>query len=112
VPLNHLKLIVSDLDRSVRFYSAAFGMDVLERDANQVVLTTPGSEDVLTLAQAGGGEETGLDHLGFFGHGAGDFEATVARVEGAGGKLVRRSDNDDEQPTAFFADPDGFSVQI
>lgn len=112
MPLNHLKLVVSDLDRSVSFYRAAFGMDVLEQDANQVVLTTPGLDDVLTLAQAGDGEQPGLDHLGFFGHGTGDFDAAVARVEDAGGRLLRRSGSDDEQPTAFFADPDGFSVQI
>jgi catechol 2,3-dioxygenase-like lactoylglutathione lyase family enzyme len=110
VPLNHLKLIVSDLERSEAFYRAAFGLEVEERDEHQVVLTTPGSGDVLTLAQVRDGEELGLDHLGFFGHGSGDFDAAVEQVEQAGGKLLRRSD--DDSPTAFFADPDGFSVQI
>ena len=110
MPLNHLKLIVSDLERSEAFYRAAFGLEVVEREPHQVVLTTPGSGDVLTLAQAGDGQPPGLDHLGFFGHGAGDFDATVEQVERAGGKLLRRVD--DDRPTAFFADPDGFSVQI
>jgi hypothetical protein len=32
-------------------------------------------------------------------------------VEGAGGRLLRCDDHEDP-PTAFFADPDGFSVQI
>jgi catechol 2,3-dioxygenase-like lactoylglutathione lyase family enzyme len=110
MPLNHIKLIVSDLERSEAFYRAAFGLEVTERDEHQVVLTTPGSGDVLTLAQARDGEDLGLDHLGFFGHGTGDFDAAVKHVEQAGGKLLRRSD--DDPPTAFFADPDGFSVQI
>jgi catechol 2,3-dioxygenase-like lactoylglutathione lyase family enzyme len=110
VPLNHLKLVVSDLERSEAFYRAAFDLEVAERDERQVVLTTPGSGDVLTLAQAGDGDHLGLDHLGFFGHGAGDFDAAVEQIEQAGGQLLRR--HDDDRPTAFFADPDGFSVQI
>jgi catechol 2,3-dioxygenase-like lactoylglutathione lyase family enzyme len=110
VPLNHLKLIVSDLERSEAFYRAAFGLEVLEREEHQVVLNTPGTDDVLTLAQVRDSEQLGLDHLGFFGHGAGNFDAAVKQVEQAGGRLLRRED--DDRPTAFFADPDGFSVQI
>jgi catechol 2,3-dioxygenase-like lactoylglutathione lyase family enzyme len=110
VPLNHLKLVVSNLEKSEAFYRAAFDLEVAERDEHQVVLTTPGSGDVLTLAQAGDGEALGLDHLGFFGHGAGDFDAAVKQIEGAGGRLLRRLD--DDRPTAFFGDPDGFTVQI
>lgn len=110
MPLNHLKLIVSDLERSEAFYRAAFDLEVIERDDDQVVLTTPGSGDVLTLAQAADGTGLGLDHLGFFGHGAGDFDAAVEQIEQAGGRLLRRMN--DDRPTAFFADPDGFSVQI
>ena len=111
MPLNHLNLIVSNLDRSVSFYRDAFGMEEVERNADFVVLTTPGSDDVLTLRQAGDGQPPGLDHLGFFGHRADNFDATVARVERAGGRLLRCDDHEDP-PTAFFADPDGFSVQI
>ena len=111
MPLNHLNLNVSDLERSVRFYRAAFGMDEIERHPDFVVLQTPGYDDVLTLRQASDDRPPGLDHLGFFSHLADDFGATVARVEAAGGRLISQ-DRDADPPGAFFADPDGFSVQI
>ena len=112
VALNHFKLIVGDLDRSVKFYCDAFGMELLERDPARAILTTPGHDDILTLGQAGEGEEPGLDHLGFLDRDVDEFDATVARVERAGGRLLRRSTIDDRRPTAFFADPDGFVIQV
>jgi catechol 2,3-dioxygenase-like lactoylglutathione lyase family enzyme len=111
--MNHLKLIVSDLERSARFYAEAFGMEVIDRNPGRVILSTPGRDDTLTLGQARPGQTLGLDHLGFFASDIGDFDEQVARVERAGGKLVRRTDIDGhDRPTAFFEDPDGFSVQI
>ena len=66
------------------------------------MLTTPGSGDVLTL-----------DHLGFFGHGAGDFEATVTRVEGAGGKVIAQPfDVGDQGRMAVLADPSGAVISV
>jgi catechol 2,3-dioxygenase-like lactoylglutathione lyase family enzyme len=110
--MNHLKLIVSDLERSASFYAQAFGMEVIDRNPNRVVLSTPGRDDTLTLGQAKPGQAPGFDHLGFFAGDTDDFDDQVARVEAAGGTLVRRTAIDGTRPTAFFEDPDGFSVQI
>ena len=110
--LNHLKLLVTDLDRSARFYAEAFGMEEIDRNPNRVILSTPGRDDTLTLGRAKAGEEPGLDHIGFFAHDTDDFDEQVARVEEAGGTLTKRTDIDGRRPTAFFQDPDGFRVQI
>ena len=62
----------------------------------------------MSRAPASDGQQLGLDHFGSFGHGHGDFDAAVAQIKQAGGTLLRR--HDDDHPTAFFADLDGFSM--
>ena len=110
--LNHLKLNVTDLEASVRFYSEAFGMEVIDRSPSRAILNTPGCHDTLTLGQTSDGEEPGFDHLGVFADPAVDFEALVGRIEEAGGTLEGRSTLPNGRTTAFFRDPDGFRVQI
>ena len=58
--LTHLHLAVRDIQRSLVFYQAAFGMKVsFWEGVAMVFLNTPGSEDLVTLRQAGDGETVG-----------------------------------------------------
>jgi catechol 2,3-dioxygenase-like lactoylglutathione lyase family enzyme len=106
--LNHVHLVVTDLERSVRFYREAFGLEELYRRPDQVFLNTPGRADVLTLTQ---GEEPRVDHLGFLLAEREGLPEAVERVERAGGRVVRR-EMEGASPTAFVEDPDGHLVQL
>jgi catechol 2,3-dioxygenase-like lactoylglutathione lyase family enzyme len=106
--LNHVHLVVTDLERSVRFYREAFGVEELSRREGQVFLNTPGYSDVLTLTQ---GSEPRLDHLGFLLAEREELPAAVERAERAGGRVASR-DMDGGEPTAFVEDPDGYLVQL
>jgi len=119
--LSHIQIAVRDLERSVRFYKAVFGLrDKFAGSGGAAFLTTPGAHDIITLNQSGdperAGQSGGIAHFGFHVDGMADFEAAVARAQEAGGKVikrgVRRTDDCPEEPWAFLADPDGYIVEI
>src|SRR5690242_21084418 len=56
--LNHINLNVTDLERSERFYLAAFGLEVRFREGDDMVFVgSPGAHDLITLCQAKPGED-------------------------------------------------------
>ena len=58
--LNHINLNVTDLERSERFYLAAFGLEVRFREGDDMVFVgSPGARDLITLCQAKPGEAIG-----------------------------------------------------
>ena len=69
--MNHIHLIVRDLDKSLAFYQGVFGMTEQFRDGtNMVFLNTPGCQDLITLYQnpadvAIAGSNGGVSHFGF-----------------------------------------------
>jgi catechol 2,3-dioxygenase-like lactoylglutathione lyase family enzyme len=115
--LYHLHLHVADLDRSLRFYTQAFGMKELFRDGpSMVFLQTPGSNDLLTLngdpAEARkAGAAAGIDHFGFELSEGQTLDDAIAQVEKAGGTLLRRSGPTGRQ-YAYLSDPDGYTIEI
>ena len=108
--LNHLKILVTDLERSTRFYERALGMEVIDRRDDRIILTTPGRGDSLTLGLVKEGQEPGLDHFGFFLDDDTDLDEMLQQAEAAGARDFRTVDS--HKPTAFFTDPDGFRIQI
>jgi catechol-2,3-dioxygenase len=69
VRLNHAVLFVADLDRSVRFYTDLFGMDVIAREprANAAFLRLPRSGNHHDLGLFGVGSAGGRNHRGGIG---------------------------------------------
>ena len=66
--LYHLHLLVSDVSRSVRFYSEVFDAKVLfDQGPDMVFLGIPGTETSLTL-HTGTPSRGGVDHF-LLGHG-------------------------------------------
>ena len=113
--LCHLQLTVSDLDRSVRFYSTAFGLELLHQGGTMAFLRTPGRHECLTLRQGspcGPQPDGGIHHFGFPLQDAAELEAAIAEVLRAGGILLERGALEGGTPTAFLADPDGYRIQI
>jgi catechol 2,3-dioxygenase-like lactoylglutathione lyase family enzyme len=116
--LTHIHLIVRDLERSLRFYQAVFGMEERFRDGPKMVfLNTPGSRDLVTLnedpAEARlAGVNGGVAHFGFRLKDPVLLDGAIAEVEEAGGKLIRRGEHAPGVPFAYVADPDGYVIEL
>lgn len=121
--LLHTMLRVSDLDRSLHFYTDILGMKLLRRRDYP--------EGKFTLAFVGYGDESdnsvieltynwGVDtyELGSaFGHlaiGVDDVYAAAERIRAAGGKIVREPGPMKGGSTvlAFVEDPDGYRIEL
>ena len=115
--LYHLHLHVADLERSLRFYTGAFGMKELFRDGPMMVfLQTPGSRDLLTLngdpsESRKAGQPAGVDHFGFDLAADQTLDDAITQIEKHGGKLIRRSGPTGRQ-YAYLSDPDGYTIEI
>jgi catechol 2,3-dioxygenase-like lactoylglutathione lyase family enzyme len=112
--LNHVQLGTTDLDRAVRFYTEALGLEHrgTKYEGSLAFLGTPGVPDTLTLAST---DDRGVrvDHFGFMLKDAPrDMTSAMSRIEAAGGRVVERFDLLDGWPTLIFEDPDGHRVQI
>lgn len=115
--LTHLHLVVSDLDRALRFYTEAFGMEERFRDGPKMVfLRTPGAADSITLNEQPGdaraGRGGGVDHVGFRRADGQDLDDAIRQVEAAGGRLVRRGEHAPGVEFAYVADPDGYVIEL
>jgi catechol 2,3-dioxygenase-like lactoylglutathione lyase family enzyme len=115
--ITHIQLAVKDVKRSVAFYTAALGMvEKFEGEPDFVFLTSPGSHDTFTLngdreAAAKAGDMGGIQHFGFGVPDPADIDRILAKVEAAGGKVIRRGERDNGT-YAFIADPDGYKIEI
>ena len=113
--LNHINLNVTDLERSERFYLAAFGLeDSFSEGDDMVFVGWQAAPDLITLCQAKPGEAIGnggVSHFGFRAEPT-EFDAMVEQVERAGGKLLRRGHHAEKEPFAYFSDPDGYTIEL
>jgi catechol 2,3-dioxygenase-like lactoylglutathione lyase family enzyme len=116
--LTHINLRVADLQRSLGFYQAVFGLETLFWDGDSMVfLRTPGASDTITLSLAREGESIGgggLDHLGFRFQDEGDVSPAIQMVLDAGGRLISSGESSTRpgKLTAYVADPDWYVIQM
>lgn len=116
--LTHIHLVVRDLERSLRFYQAVFGMQERFRDGPKMIfLNTPGSADMITLNEDPAelqlaGVNGGVAHFGFRLADSSALDAAIADVEAAGGKLVRRGEHAPGVAYAYVQDPDGYVIEL
>lgn len=113
--LNHININVSDIGRSLKFYQDAFGLEVAFWEGKKMVfLHSPGANDTITLCQAKQGDPVaggGVSHFGFS-IGKNNLDETVKQVVNAGGTLQRRGEHGPGHPYAYFADPDGYVIEL
>lgn len=100
VDVNHLALRVADVGRSVEWYQALMGLDVISRTRNTAFLGLGGN--FLALFQRAGGG--GVDHFCFS---VEDYEpaAVMAKLAAHGIESTRREDR------VYFKDLNGLTVQ-
>jgi catechol 2,3-dioxygenase-like lactoylglutathione lyase family enzyme len=114
--LNHINLNVSDIQRSLRFYQEAFGLKIKFWEGRRMVfLASPGARDLITLCEVDKDEAIGsggVSHFGFGLAGPEQLDESVKQVERAGGKLLSRGEHAPGVPYAYFADPDGYVIEI
>jgi len=124
--LSHINLNVSDIERSKRFYSEVFGLEVLHDYegrmgkhpwGRQLVLSTPGAQDLIALSQVPGEPigPGGVNHFGFTLLTDDDLDDAIAAIERAGGRLRRRAQDEVDsivERYAYVEDPDGYVIEL
>jgi catechol 2,3-dioxygenase-like lactoylglutathione lyase family enzyme len=105
--MNHVSLIVSDLDRSVAFYQRVFGLGVKSKQTGGVNLAV--GAQFLGIYQAGANAPAQINHFCF---GLESFEAerTVAALGASGVKAESRVRDGVAQ--VYCTDPDNLRVQL
>ena len=124
--LSHINLNVSDIERSTRFYTEVFGLELLHEYegpmgrhpwGRQIALSTPGAADVIALSQVPGEPigPAGVNHFGFNLVTDDDLDDAIAAVECAGGRLRRRDQDEVDSMVeryAYVEDPDGYVIEL
>ena len=118
--LLHTRMRVNDIEKSIRFYSEALGLDVVRRmtsprGAQLVFLSTPGSDVEIELCQMPAGDGAvkvppDLMHLAFEVDNLEDFAAALAK------KGFPLSDGPTRTSSgsviAFIDAPEGYEVEL
>jgi catechol 2,3-dioxygenase-like lactoylglutathione lyase family enzyme len=119
--IRHVHLIVTEHQRSIDFYRAAFDMTEVFRIGHLALLGTPGSGDSLALHLADSeierariGQQGGYEHFGIHvrERSVEAIDEVVRNAEAAGGTLIERGEHGAGLPYAYVADPDGYTIEI
>jgi len=116
--LTHIHLLVKDLEGSLTFYKSVFGMEEKYRVGKKMVfLSTPGSQDLITLHEESVktqliGKKGGIEHFGFERTKDMNLDEAINIVERAGGKLLSRGEHAPGHPYAYVSDPDGYVIEL
>jgi len=118
--MEHIGIMVNDMDRSIEFYTEVVGMDLKKREKlNEEVelafLAFSGSEDI-ELELVGRGT-TGLSDQGIVNHLAfsvEDIDETLAHLKAHGVRLLDQTPREilDGVRIAFFFGPDGERLEL
>ena len=123
ISVGHVGLNVTDLDRSRRFYEAAFGLETAglsETEGRRYAFLAAGGQVVLTLWQQSEGgfdrARPGLHHLAFRVATLDEVERAQARLREMGAAFLHDGVVAHREGASsggvFFADPDGIRLEI
>ena len=112
--LNHIQIVVSNLERSLAFYTGLLGMHELFREGSLVFLQSAEGKDVITLRHAQGpvdGAAEGMQHFGFAVRHE-DHAAAVEEARRFGAEVLDVGQHGDNGLYAYIKDPDGYIIEI
>lgn len=112
--VEHVKINVSDLERSLEFYKNTIGFKILEQDANSARLTTDDKTSILSLYQPSHpvpkGRTSGLYHFAILLPERSDLAAVTIHLAH---KQIRLGSADhDVSEALYLSDPDGNGIEI
>jgi glyoxylase I family protein len=108
--VDHVVLHVTDVQRSMKFYTEVLGMTAYRENDAQVFLHA-GQQGVALFKKGGGAPLTAgndLNHLAL-NTAAGTYESLKAELEGHGVTVTGRPGDD---RCIYFRDPDGHRLQL
>ncbi|MCG9695835.1 VOC family protein [Shewanella sp. Isolate11] len=123
IHLEHINLVVRDIDTSLSFYRAAFPHWQIRGGGNGTWYGKPRQwvhfgDDYQYLAFNNDGEQAardlqghqvGLAHFAFVTH---DLDKLIARLEDAGFTIDKPGSDDVFRRNVYFIDPDGIEVEF
>lgn len=117
--VGHVHLKVSDLERSIAFYSEVLGFELMQRFGDSAAFLSAGGYHhhvgLNTWSSRGGPaparNATGLYHVAFLYPDRRSLAAALARVLEAGVTLQGAADHGVSE-AIYFADPDGNGIEI
>ena len=110
----HIQISVSDLDRSLAFYTGLMGMEEIFRVGKESFLRTPGARDLLALLSVEGPVDPktgGMDHFGFH-VSPENLDTAVEEVRAAGVEVTETGSFAPGLPFAYIKDPDGYKIEL
>lgn len=116
--LEHVGVMVKDIDRSIAFYTEVLGMNLVGRKrlnetTELAFLSFPGSEniEVELVSREGFSEDGVVNHIAFT---VSDIEAEVERLKKAGVRMLDEAPRTilDGIKIAFFLGPDGEKLEL
>lgn len=113
--VGHVKIMVSNLERSIRFYQEVIGFDILEQTASTAKLTTDGKTSILSLEQPENvipkqGRTTGLYHFAILLPERSDLANMV--IHFAKNSIQFGSSDHLVSEALYLNDPDGNGIEI
>jgi catechol 2,3-dioxygenase-like lactoylglutathione lyase family enzyme len=113
--LTHLAIRVKDLERTTRFYTAVFDMEIMYNEPTFVQLTTKDASDILVFELHDAVESMhtgGIIHFGFRLRDPDSIDEMHQRILSAGGELIEQGEFVPGSPYLFCKDPDGYVVEV
>jgi catechol 2,3-dioxygenase-like lactoylglutathione lyase family enzyme len=107
--LNHLNLVVSDIDRAAGFYEQLFGMQRKWREGDFVFLSCGESDLALTKGKPLIHRRF---HFGFRVESRAEVDGWLARVTEQGAPITHGPEDYGDYYTFSCRDPDGYSIEI
>jgi catechol 2,3-dioxygenase len=114
--IGHVHLIVSNLDRSLRFYQNLIGFQILNKEENKATLTTDGVTPLLVLEERKDAilkpaRTTGLYHFAILVPNRASLARSLLHLLQSGYPLQGASDHQFSE-AIYLADPDGNGIEI